>query len=67
MAVRSDRMLVRRFAVFLRRPGVRLGVVVLALFVMMSCLMVVMRRRLVRCGGVLMMLVRRMLGALRHV
>jgi hypothetical protein len=62
LAVRSRRMLVRRLAILLRRLGMSLGLVVLPLFVMMGRLVMVVSSSLMCRGGIVMMLVRRMLS-----
>jgi hypothetical protein len=59
-------MPVRKLAMFLSGSGVLLRLFMLAQFVVMSCLMVVVRGSMVVRGGVVVMLAGRMLGRFCH-
>ena len=63
MAVRSCRMLVSGFAVFVGRCSVAFGFVVLALRMVMSRLVVMMSGGLMRSSSIVVVLAGRMLGS----
>jgi hypothetical protein len=56
MLARGGRMLVSSLAMLVGRGGVRLGLFVLTDIVMMRCLMMMMRGRVVMSSGVMMVL-----------